>query len=237
MQLASFYAGLQTVGALCWTMTYILSIRQGFRDKVYAIPIVALWANWSWEFIYTFLRPPAHHDPQLARVNLVCNLLWFLLNCGILWTALWYGRAQFPEVSVPVYYFFFAVGLATAFGVVYTLGDEFKDPFGARAAFGMNLLMSAGFIMMFHARRGLLGQSLEIAVFKFLGTSLASVAFVLYPPAPSYKASTLLPLLYLVILLLDLIYIGIVFRARSRKQVGPGAPTPIAATEPTKERI
>ncbi|MGK5632213.1 hypothetical protein [Streptomyces sp. URMC 123] len=241
MQVASLYAALQTVGALCWTVTYVLAIRQGFREKVYAIPIAALWANWSWEFIYTFLRPPAHEDPQLAAVNLVCNAVWFLLNCVILWTAVRYGRRQFPGVSVPVYAFFFAAGLATAFGVVYTLGDEFRDPFGARAAFGMNLLMSVGFLMMFHARRGLLGQSLGIAVFKFLGTSLASVAFVVHPPHPNYEGSTLLPLLYAVILLFDLIYIGTVFRARSRErgQEGPrpGSPDPAAAPEATKERI
>lgn len=233
MQEASLYAALQSIGALCWTITYILAIRQGFRDKVYAIPIVALWANLSWEFIYTFLRPPAHEDPQLAMVNFVCNLVWFLLNCVILWTALKYGRAQFPGVPPAVFSAFFAFGLATAFGVVYTLGDEFEDPFGARAAFGMNLLMSVAFIMMFYSRRGLLGQSVGIAVSKFFGTSLASVAFVLHPPHPNYEGSTLLPLLYVVILVFDLVYIGIVVRARLRDRGGTPPPTGPAATDPT----
>lgn len=38
-----------------WTLTYVLMIRRGFVDRTYGMPLVALGANVSWEFIFSFL--------------------------------------------------------------------------------------------------------------------------------------------------------------------------------------
>ncbi len=42
---------------LFWIITYILIIKRGFQDKKYGMPMVALCANISWEFIFTFIYP------------------------------------------------------------------------------------------------------------------------------------------------------------------------------------
>jgi len=46
-----------------WTVTYLLIIRRGFLDHTYGMPLVALCANLSWEFIFSFVFPT---DPSSA---------------------------------------------------------------------------------------------------------------------------------------------------------------------------
>ncbi|KAJ7110089.1 hypothetical protein C8R44DRAFT_634856 [Mycena epipterygia] len=55
---SNFFAG--TLNALCgifWTAAYVLYVRQAREDKSYGMPLLALAANISWEFVYTFVRP------------------------------------------------------------------------------------------------------------------------------------------------------------------------------------
>jgi hypothetical protein len=37
-----------------WALAYVLIIRRGFLDETYGMPFVALCANVSWEFIFSF---------------------------------------------------------------------------------------------------------------------------------------------------------------------------------------
>lgn len=45
---------LTLLSGIGWTLVYIDSIRKGFKDKTYAIPLYALGLNFAWEVIYTF---------------------------------------------------------------------------------------------------------------------------------------------------------------------------------------
>ena len=56
-----------------WALAYVLIIRRGFLDATYGMPLVALCANVSWEFIFSFVHP---HGPVQRPVNIV----WFLLD-------------------------------------------------------------------------------------------------------------------------------------------------------------
>jgi hypothetical protein len=40
-----------------WTITYLLIIRRGFLDHTYGMPLIALCANLTWEFIFSFVFP------------------------------------------------------------------------------------------------------------------------------------------------------------------------------------
>ena len=40
------------LSGLAWAIVYMESIRIGFRDKTYAMPIVALALNFAWESTY-----------------------------------------------------------------------------------------------------------------------------------------------------------------------------------------
>jgi hypothetical protein len=192
-----------------WTLAYLLIIRRGFLDRTYGIPLVALCANISWEFIFAFVYP--HDLPQRA-----VNVVWFSLDVLILFQLLLYGPREFAGLSRRLFCMVFALALATAFGAVLAVTLEFDDFDGAYSAFGQNLMMSILFVAMLHARRSLRGQSVWIAILKMGGTALASFAFYFYNPA--YDGSILLPFLYGAILLFDGIYVGLTVACARRER-------------------
>jgi len=184
---------LEIGSGIFWTLVYLLIIRQGFRDRTYGMPITALCANISWEFIFSFMVP---HDPPQNYVNAV----WFVFDLVIVFQTVRFGRAVFE----PSQFFYPALllGLVTSFGVILAITYEFSDWDGKYAAFGQNLMMSVLFIAMLLKRRDVSGQSVYIAQFKMLGTILPSVLFFL-----RFPTSVLLNFLYVSIFVFDVIYL------------------------------
>jgi hypothetical protein len=203
---------IQCFAGLLWTLAYILIIRRGRRDRVYGVPIVALSANLAWEFWYTFVELPPHPDPTKHAAQFIVNFVWFVFDVAILWQTLRYGPKEFAWLGQAGFAVMFVLALSITGTTVILLNKEFHDVFGVRASFVQNLAMSGLFLGMLNARRSLAGQSLGIALSKMGGTFLAALGVLLYPPAPIYKHSVLLPFLYVAILVLDLLYTGMVWR-------------------------
>jgi len=203
---------------LFWTATYLLIIRQSILDHTYGMPLVALCANISWEFIFSFLLP----SPGIQHV---VNLVWFVLDAGILACFLRYGPGEFADLPKWSFFTLFGLILATSFGAVLLITLEFHDS-GTYSAFGQNLMMSVLFILMLYRRRSLRGQAMSIAICKLLGTALASLAFFLYT-AISHR-SVLLPFLYVSILVYDLIYVVMVYKQQRATKSTHHEPTPLS---------
>jgi hypothetical protein len=197
-----------------WTLTYLLIIRQGFLHRTYGMPLVALCANISWEFIFAFVYP--HDLPQRA-----VNVVWLSFDVVILVQLLLYGPREFATLPRRLFYAAFALALATAFGAVLTVTLQFDDSDGVYSAFGQNLMMSILFVTMLYSRGSMRGQSVWIAVLKMVGTALASFSFYLFNP--DYDGSILLLFLYVAILIFDGIYVGATtaFARRERKPLNP----------------
>jgi hypothetical protein len=191
-----------------WTLAYLLMIRRSFLDRTYGMPLVALCANLSWEFIFSFVYP--HDLPQRA-----VNVVWFSFDLVVLLQLLLYGPREFAGLPRRAFYAVLALALATSFGAVLALTLEFDDFDGVYSAFGQNLMMSVLFIAMLRSRGSLRGQSVGIALLKLGGTALASFAF--YFHNPDYAGSVLLPFLYVTTLIFDGIYAGAVI-VRSRRK-------------------
>ena len=211
---------------LCWTITYALILRRGFLDRTYGMPLAALAANLSWELIYTL-------HPQ-NRLQGAVNLVWLLLDVGLLSQLIAFGPRELPAWSRGKLLAGFALAAGAATSLIWFVGVDLHDQdAGIYAAFGQNLLMSLLFLQMLHARRRaapiepqtgrvaphprgeLRGQSLGIALFKGFGTAFASAAFVWgvwADPTVSIAASRSLPLLYGLILLADAAYAVEVWR-------------------------
>ena len=205
------FDALMLGSGVLWTLTYVLMIRRGFLDGTYAMPLVALCANVSWEFIFSFVYP---HGPVQRPVNIV----WFLLDLILLFQLLRYGPREFARLSKRSFYAVFTLALAISFCAILSTTYEFDYWDGAYSAFGQNLLMSALFIAMLYARGTLLrGQSVYIGLSKMLGTGLASLAFYLYSPLSA--GSLPLPFFYVAILVLDLVYVAMGW-ARHRAEAG-----------------
>ena len=79
------------VGGIFWSLTYIFIIRQGFKDKTFGMPFVALSTNISWEAIFSFVHP--HSPPQLY-----IDYAWFSLDLVIVFQFLRYCKSEFPKL-------------------------------------------------------------------------------------------------------------------------------------------
>ncbi|WP_276497469.1 hypothetical protein [Pontibacter litorisediminis] len=183
-----------------WSLTYLLILRRGFVDKSYGMPVVALCANLSWEFIFSFIHP--HSKPQLY-----IDYAWLLLDIGILVQYLKYGRKDFPEhLPRVLFYPTFLLTLLLSFLFILLLSREFNDLNGVYAAFSQNLLMSILFIQLLLKRNSPRGQSLYIALSKMIGTVFPSVLLYLYFPD-----SYFLILLYVSIFIFDMTYLLLLY--------------------------
>ena len=201
---------LQVGCGIFWTLTYLLILRRGYKDKTYGMPVLALCANLSWEFTFSFIFP--HPPPQLY-----IDYVWLLFDTGILVQFFYYGRNDFAR-SLPdkLFYPSFLLTLVLAALTIIFMSYEFDEFIGIYAAFAQNLLMSVLFILMLLRRNNIAGQSIYIALFKMIGTVLSSILFYLYFPK-----SYLLTLLYLAILVYDLIYFFLLYARTKATGINP----------------
>jgi len=174
------------------------------------MPVAALCANISWEFIFSFLYP--HEPPQ----NYI-NVIWFGTDLIIVFQALRYGKADFDrQAPASFFYFGFFLTLVVSFGAILAITYEFKDWDGKYAAFGQNLMMSILFVAMLLKRKNVIGQSVYIALCKMLGTLLPSVLFFL-----RFPSSVLLNFLYVSIFVFDLIYFALLYTKHGELGINP----------------
>jgi len=203
---------LTLLSGISWTLVYIDGIRVGLRDQSYAIPFWALALNLAWEFLYGVQGYLGYGwKPQT-----VINLAWFLFDIGILYTYIHYGRRYFPT-ALPRYAFhvWTVLGLASAFILQWLFFQEFGFGAGAKySAFLQNLLMSILFIVMLVRRGGPEGQSLTIAVSKWIGTLAPTINLGLLDEGHGHFVLVCGCL----IAVFDILYIGML--ARSRRPTG-----------------
>lgn len=208
------HMGLLLMSGVFWVATYALIIKRGFQEKTFGMPIIALCANISWEFIFAFLW----QHPSPYRYT---NMVWFAFDAVILIQTLKFWKTEFPDISGKVFYPTFVVSLITGFCLVLLTSLEFGDWRGAYTAFGQNLMMSIVYITMLHRRDSPRGQSIYIAAFKMVGTLLASLAFGAYSPAEMFEMSPLFPFLYASTLVFDVAYIVMVYRKCREQGINP----------------
>ena len=199
--------GLQIGSGVFWTAVYVLIIRLGFRDKTYSMPITALCANISWEFIFSFLYP--HAPPQ----NYI-NIIWFAFDLVIVFQTLRFGRIAFERAWL--FYPAFILGVLVSLGAILATTVEFNDWDGKYAAFGQNLMMSVLFVAMLLKRQDVKGQSIYIALFKMAGTLLPSILFFL-----RFPFSPLLNFFYVAIFVFDLIYAVLLYAKHRELGINP----------------
>lgn len=200
-----------TIGGIFWILTYLFIIHKSFKDKTYGMPLIALCANISWEFIFSFILP---HSPH----QLFVNYLWFGLDCVIVFQFFRYYKNELKNLSSLKVCTAFGLLIVSSFSVILSEAILLDDNKGVYAAFGQNLLMSILFVhMFFKRRRGLRGQSIFIAVFKMVGTGLTSLHFYFYEPIS--QSSFVLPSIFFSILFFDLLYVLLVVKVYREKRI------------------
>jgi hypothetical protein len=201
---------LTIASGLAWTIVYIEAIRLGFRYKTYAVPVAALGLNIGWETIYG-----VHGLIGTISAQSVINILWAAADVVIVYTYFRFGRAELPRfVTRPLFIGWGVVVFGTSYAVQALFIGQFGWTDGARySAFLQNLLMSGLFIAMLIARRGTRGQSMVIAVAKWLGTLAPTILIGVLGHLSFILGIGLLCSLF------DLIYIGLVWWAKKRPAV------------------
>ncbi|MFE4226308.1 hypothetical protein ACFRJ8_00295 [Arthrobacter sp. NPDC056886] len=202
---------LTIVSGLAWTVVYVDAIRIGFRDRTYAIPAAALGLNFAWEVIYS-----ARSIATGITAQGVFNIAWGLADVVIVYTFLRFGRSELPGWVTRRLFIGWAVLLGvTSFAVQLLFVAEFGWDDAARyAAFLQNLLMSGLFIAMFVARGGRRGQTLLIAVAKWIGTLAPTIAFGWQGNSPLILGVGILCSIF------DLVYIWLLWGSRQMSPRG-----------------
>lgn len=202
---------------ICWTLVYLLIIKRGFQDKTYGMPLWALAANISWEFIFSFLL--LTHEP----VQHVIDIVWFLFDAVIVFQFLRYGRSGFQGTVLEKYFYpMFVLVLIVSFGAIYTMTIQLEPTIppgridGRYAAFAQNLMMSILFVSMLINRNNLRGQSIYIGLLKMIGTLLPSILFYL-----TFPSDVLLDFLYMAIFAFDLLYVIMLYSKYRELKVNP----------------
>lgn len=211
---------LTLISGICWTTVYIDGIRLGFKHRSYAIPFYALALNFAWELLYTY-----YGFQSTVSVQAVVNAVWLVFDAGILVTYFKYGRKYFPARvgdafdatvnSATPFVVWSVLTLIAAFCIEYAFRKEFGVRVGAGySAFLQNLLMSVLFINMLVRRGSREGQSLVIAVGKWLGTLAPTILFGMIGDSGFPNGSFLIVVVGMLCSVFDLIYIALLLKTR-----------------------
>ena len=160
---------LIVISGICWSIVYVDSIRIGFKQKTYAMPLFALGLNIVWEGLYAFTDIFVR---QSIGAQAVANACWFLLDCVIVYTYFKFGRSECRTETERKWFIPWSV---LAFAACFALQVLFYRWFGNAegekyAAYLQNVAMSLLYLSMLKQRRSDKGQSMTIAVCKCIGT-------------------------------------------------------------------
>ena len=180
--------------ALFWILTYVFIIIKSKKDQFCGMPLPAICANITWEFLFTFVMP-------LNSLQQAVTLIWFLLDCVILFQYFIYSKKADKATPLNTTYQIVLSLLIMFLLLHYGSALEFQDEMGLYSAFAINLMMSVLFVNLIMTK-GLLGQSLAIAYFKMIGTLCASI--ICYA---KYPQSILLNIFYVLIFVADAVYV------------------------------
>jgi hypothetical protein len=192
---------------ICWSIVYILIIKQGMKDKSTGMPMEALCANISWEFIFSFIYP---HTGLQGFIDII----WFALDVIILIQFMKYGRKEFAK-TLPMKYFYptLLITITLSFLIIMATVQEFNDFEGKYAAFSQNFMMSCLYISLLLKRGNSRGQSLSIAILKMIGSFIPALAFFIY------FRSGLIIILSIGSLIFDLVYIVLIFNKLRKEKI------------------
>ena len=166
---------LTLLSGIGWMLVYEECIRLGFKHKTYAMPFWALALNITWEAIYSYSDIFLGAHGPLAGITVaqaVVNVFWVCLDCIILYTYFKYGKKEWPQkISGKLFVPWSLLILLCSAVLQLAFIKEFGFVLAAEySAFLQNLLMSVLFLHLFLSRKNMEGQSLLLAVAKWIGT-------------------------------------------------------------------
>lgn len=173
---------LTILSGIGWIFVYEECIRLGFKEKTYAMPLFALGLNLTWEFLCTFCDIVflAHGPLQgMTLLQVIVNAAWVCLDFVILYTYIKFGKKEWAQsLNIKLFHPWLILVFICCFALQISFILEYGFILAAQySAFLQNLLMSVLFIAMLVKRKSMQGQSLLLAVSKWIGTLAPTILF------------------------------------------------------------
>ncbi|MBM2623637.1 hypothetical protein JIG36_49935 [Actinoplanes sp. LDG1-06] len=194
---------------ICTFAVYIMMLRLEIKEKVPAIPVLAVCANVAWEITYAFIYPIY---PQM-RITLY---FWLPLNLVILYLAVRSGRRDFPSLSGRGYAWTIAGWSLFALTFMPLATREFDDELGVYTTVFVVVFMEAMFIKMLLTRGSTAGQTMYIAILKMVVDVSGGIGLIIF-----YPDRWLLHQMIVAEVILDLTYIVLLHRRFRAEGVSP----------------
>lgn len=165
----TFITILIAISGICWSAVYIESIRLGFKQKTYCMPLFALGLNIAWEGIYSYTDLFIRKD---IGAQAIANTAWFILDIFILITYFKFAKDEHKDkLSAKCFIPWTLLVLIVCFVLQILFIAEFGDIEGEKySAYLQNIAMSITYIYMLNTRKSSKGQSMLIAICKCIGT-------------------------------------------------------------------
>lgn len=163
---------MMLLSGICWSIVYVELIRGGLKYKTYVMPLFALGLNFAWETIYSV------DDLILgaASVQGWVNLVWATLDAIIVYTYFKYGRKYYVEEAKKYFIPFSILAFITCFAMQFAFYFQFDTVLASQySAFAQNAAMSILFLAMLFQRKDSEGQTLTMAVAKWIGTLVPTI--------------------------------------------------------------
>ncbi|WP_207760098.1 transmembrane-type terpene cyclase [Bifidobacterium scaligerum] len=192
---------LMAVSGVCWSVTYISLIRNGFKERTCGMPLFALGLNICWEALYTF----DGFVSNPSDIQTWVNAIWACLDIAIVVTWVRYGRALLPTPARRHFAAFTTLALITCAMAQLAFYLRFDNTVEASqySAFAQNAVMSVLFLTHLWNRGNGRGQTMSMAIAKCLGTLAPTILGGLIESLNVY-----ILLMGAICLIFDLLYIG-----------------------------
>ncbi|MGN1192673.1 MAG: hypothetical protein ACI4S0_08365, partial [Dorea sp.] len=157
------------ISGICWSIVYIDSIRTGFKQKTYCMPLFALGLNIAWEGLYSYTDLFIRGE---IGAQAIANTVWFLLDIFIVVTWVKFGKKEMQgELGKKWFIPWTILVIACCLVLQILFWVEFGSVEGEKySAYLQNIAMSVCYLYMLNRRKSSEGQTMTIAVSKCIGT-------------------------------------------------------------------
>jgi hypothetical protein len=88
--LAAVNDGFLSIGALGYTICYVLMTRQSIRDRTYAMPLFVLAFNFAWEMVFALFVAIEAREKAMFTI-------WMIIDLGLVYALVKYGANEWKH--------------------------------------------------------------------------------------------------------------------------------------------
>lgn len=199
------------ISGICWSAVYADSIRTGFKQKTYCMPLFALGLNIAWEGIYSYTDLFVRHSYDAQAF---ANAAWFLLDIVIVYTYFKFGREECKSNTEKKWFIpWTLLALVICFVLQMLFMVEFGDVEGEKySAFLQNIIMSIAYLYMLKERNSSKGQTMLIALCKCIGTVTPTIFGAL-------QGNMFILVTGIICFIFDVIYIYFLYKVKQKEKL------------------